>query len=65
MSVTQAVQKDQENVGVWWEDSKLEEKYPLEKLQLELTYYKLTNISILKYLYTVIRGMEMIVHMQN
>lgn len=52
-------------MGVWWEDSKLEEKYPLEKLQLELAYYKLTNISILKYLYTVIRGMEMIVHMQN
>lgn len=31
--------KDWENVGVWWEDSMLEEKYLLEKLQLELAYY--------------------------
>lgn len=61
----QAVQKDWENVGIWWEDSKLEEKYLLEKLQLELAYYKLTNTSILKYLYNVIQGVEMIVHMQR
>lgn len=65
MSVAQAVQKDEDNVGVWWEDSKLEENYLLEKLLLELAYYKLDSISILKYLYNVIRGTEMIVHMQN
>lgn len=57
--------KDWENEGVWWEDSKLEEKYLLEKLPLELVYYKLTDISILKYFEKVFQGMKMSFHIHK
>lgn len=57
--------KDWENVGVWWEDSKLEEKHLLEKLPLKLAYYKFTDISILKYFEKVLQGMKMSFHIHK